>query len=34
MLFVPIVRPAFTVVESFSTSSQRGLGGFGSTGVS
>jgi dUTP pyrophosphatase len=34
MLFVPIVRPAFTVVESFSMSSQRGLGGFGSTGVS
>lgn len=34
MLFVPVVRPAFAVVESFSTSSQRGLGGFGSTGVS
>lgn len=34
MLFVPVVRPAFAVVESFSTTSQRGLGGFGSTGVS
>lgn len=34
MLFVPVVRPAFAVVESFSVSSQRGLGGFGSTGVS
>lgn len=34
MLFVPVVRPAFAVVESFSASSQRGLGGFGSTGVS
>jgi dUTP pyrophosphatase len=34
MLFVPVVRPAFAVVESFSSSSKRGLGGFGSTGVS
>jgi dUTP pyrophosphatase len=33
MLFVPVVRPSFEVVEAFSASSQRGLGGFGSTGV-
>lgn len=33
MLFVPIVRPRFAVVEAFSASSGRGLGGFGSTGV-
>jgi dUTP pyrophosphatase len=33
MLFVPVVRPAFEVVEAFSASSRRGLGGFGSTGV-
>ncbi|HEX7815023.1 dUTP diphosphatase [Dyella sp.] len=34
LLFVPVVRPTFTVVESFSSNSRRGLGGFGSTGVS
>lgn len=33
MVFLPIVRPTFTVVEQFSASSGRGLGGFGSTGV-
>ena len=33
MLFVPILRPVFTVVSQFSESTQRGLGGFGSTGV-
>lgn len=33
MLFVPIVRPSFTVVEQFSATSRRGLGGFGSTGA-
>ena len=33
MLFLPVVRPAFTVVEEFSTTSQRGSGGFGSTGI-
>jgi len=32
MLFVPIVRPRFAVVEEFSQSSERGAGGFGSTG--
>jgi dUTP pyrophosphatase len=33
MLFVPVLRPQFTLVSAFSTSSERGLGGFGSTGV-
>ena len=33
MLFVPIVRPTFAVVTDFTTTSQRGAGGFGSTGV-
>jgi len=33
MLFVPVVRPRFEVVEAFSASSRRGLGGFGSTGT-
>jgi len=33
MLFVPVVRPVFRVVEAFSASSARGLGGFGSTGA-
>jgi dUTP pyrophosphatase len=32
MMFVPIVRPTFHVVTEFSHSSQRGSGGFGSTG--
>ncbi len=32
MVFVPILRPAFTVVDAFSTTTQRGAGGFGSTG--
>lgn len=32
MLFVPIVRPQFRVVEAFSRHSRRGEGGFGSTG--
>ncbi|VTU31251.1 dUTP diphosphatase [Variovorax sp. PBL-E5] len=32
MIFVPILRPRFTVVTSFSASSERGAGGFGSTG--
>lgn len=32
MLFVPIVRPTFAVVDDFSTASSRGAGGFGSTG--
>lgn len=33
MLFVPILRPRLRVVEAFSARSERGLGGFGSTGV-
>lgn len=33
MLFVPIVRPTFAVVEEFSRWTARGSGGFGSTGV-
>jgi dUTP pyrophosphatase len=32
MLFVPIVRPDFEVVATFSSPSDRGSGGFGSTG--
>jgi len=33
MVFVPIVRPDFRVVEEFSSPSERGAGGFGSTGA-
>jgi dUTP pyrophosphatase len=32
MMFVPVLRPAFTVVEAFSQVTARGAGGFGSTG--
>lgn len=32
MVFVPVLRPSFQVVEEFSTASARGAGGFGSTG--
>lgn len=32
IVFLPIVRPIFQVVDSFDTS-ERGIGGFGSTGV-
>ena len=32
MMFVPILRPAFTVVEAFARTTARGAGGFGSTG--
>ena len=32
LLFVPVLRPAFRVVDSFSRSTARGAGGFGSTG--
>ena len=32
LLFLPIARPEINVVESFSTVSDRGEGGFGSTG--
>ncbi len=33
MLFVPIGRPTFKVVEDFPGASARGAGGFGSTGI-
>lgn len=33
MIFVPIIRPSFKVVEEFSTISERGGGGFGSSGA-
>ena len=33
LVFLPIVRPDFAVVEAFSAETERGLGGFGSTGV-
>lgn len=33
MLFVPILRPRLVVVDEFTASSERGTGGFGSTGV-
>ena len=33
LVFVPIARPDFALVETFSTQTERGLGGFGSTGV-
>ena len=32
MVFVPIVRPEFDVVDEFSQQTLRGAGGFGSTG--
>lgn len=32
MMFVPVIRPAFEVVDEFSQASVRGAGGFGSTG--
>ena len=32
MMFVPVVRPVLLPVEDFSRLSQRGAGGFGSTG--
>ncbi|BBK29955.1 deoxyuridine 5'-triphosphate nucleotidohydrolase [Allostella humosa] len=33
MVFVPILRPELTVVAEFSAPSDRGTGGFGSTGI-
>jgi dUTP pyrophosphatase len=32
LMFVPVVRPAFDIVEEFTALSLRGAGGFGSTG--
>lgn len=34
MLFLPVLRPSFQVVDEFTAPSERGEGGFGSTGVS
>jgi dUTP pyrophosphatase len=33
MMFVPVIRPRFAVVQEFSAHSSRGAGGFGSTGL-
>ncbi|SNR61026.1 dUTP diphosphatase [Paracoccus sediminis] len=33
MIFVPVLRPSFTVVEAFSGGTARAAGGFGSTGA-
>lgn len=33
MIFLPVVRPEFHVVDEFTAPSERGEGGFGSTGV-
>ncbi len=33
LVFLPILRPALTRVDTFSATTARGLGGFGSTGV-
>lgn len=33
LVFVPILRPSFEVVSDFSSTTARGLGGFGSTGI-
>ncbi len=33
MMFVPVLRPSFTVVTAFSEKTERGAGGFGSTGA-
>ncbi len=33
MLFVPILRPEFRIVDAFSVETARGAGGFGSTGA-
>jgi dUTP pyrophosphatase len=33
LVFLPIIRPSFQIVDNFSSATGRGLGGFGSTGV-
>lgn len=33
MLFVPVVRPVFQIVDDFTLETTRGAGGFGSTGA-
>jgi dUTP pyrophosphatase len=32
LLFVPVLRPAFSLVTTFTKDTERGVGGFGSTG--
>jgi dUTP pyrophosphatase len=32
LVFMPIIKPSFTVVEEFSNDTSRGVGGFGSSG--
>lgn len=32
LVFLPIIRPSFSLVETFSVTTKRGIGGFGSTG--
>ena len=32
MVIVPVIQPTFHVVEDFNAASERGIGGFGSTG--
>ena len=34
LVFLPVIRPSFKLVESFSESTERAEGGFGSTGFS
>ena len=34
MVIVPVMQPQFHLVEDFDAASERGIGGFGSTGVS
>ena len=33
LVFLPVLRPRFELVDAFSTATARGTGGFGSTGV-
>lgn len=33
LVFLPIARPTFNIVDSFSHDTARGMGGFGSTGI-
>ncbi len=33
VIFVPVIHPSFMVVEEFTSTTERGLGGFGSTGI-
>jgi len=32
LMFVPVLRPRFEIVSAFTQDSERGAGGFGSTG--